>query len=99
MFNNVTFVGLSEFDNNVIYKIAMSVLCGLEYGQCRVVYDPSDIYHITKVSEVIAIVQFYCQCPHDIIIAHFMALRITAFHLTAKARELSRRLICNLNWL
>ena len=36
MFNNVTFVGLSEFDNNVIYKIAMSVLCGLEGGQCAI---------------------------------------------------------------
>ena len=63
--------------------------------QSHVVYDPGDIYHITKVSEVIAVVQFYCQCPHDIIIAHFMALRITAFHLKAKARGLSRRLICN----
>ena len=31
-----TFVGLSEFDNNVIYKIAMSVLCGLEYSQCAI---------------------------------------------------------------
>ena len=47
--------------------------------QCRVVYDPGDIYHITKVSEVIAAIQFYCQCPHDIIIAHFMALCITQF--------------------
>ena len=36
MFDNVTFVGLSEFDNNVIYKIAMSVLCGLEYNQCAI---------------------------------------------------------------
>ena len=36
MFNNVTFVGLSEFDNNVIYKITMSVLCGLEGGQCAI---------------------------------------------------------------
>ena len=36
MFDNVTFVGLSEFDNNVIYKIAMSVLCGLEGGQCAI---------------------------------------------------------------
>ena len=64
-------------------------------GQCRVVYDPGDIYHITKVSEVIAVVQFYCQCPHDIIIAHFMALLITAFHPTAKARGLSQQYICN----
>ena len=63
--------------------------------QSHVVYDPGDIYHIIKVSEVIAVVQFYCQCPHDIIIAHFMALRITAFHPTAKARGLSRRYICN----
>lgn len=31
-----TFVGLSEFDNDVIYKIAMSVLCGLEYSQCAI---------------------------------------------------------------
>ena len=31
-----TFVGLSEFDNNVIYKITMSVLCGLEGGQCAI---------------------------------------------------------------
>ena len=66
------------------------------HHQSRVVYDPGDIYHITKVSEVIAIVQFYCQCPHDIIIAHFIALRITAFHLTAKAHGLSRRLICKI---
>ena len=36
MFDNVTFVGLSEFDNNVIYKITMSVLCGLEGGQCAI---------------------------------------------------------------
>lgn len=36
MFNNVTFVGLSEFDNNVIYKITMSVLCGLEGSQCAI---------------------------------------------------------------
>ena len=36
MFDNVTFVGLREFDNNVIYKIAMSVLCGLEGGQCAI---------------------------------------------------------------
>ena len=36
MFDNVTFVGLSEFDNDVIYKIAMSVLCGLEYNQCAI---------------------------------------------------------------
>ena len=36
MFDNVTFVGLSEFDNDVIYKIAMSVLCGLEYSQCAI---------------------------------------------------------------
>ena len=36
MFNNVTFVGLSEFNNNVIYKIAMSVLCGLEGNQCAI---------------------------------------------------------------
>ena len=63
--------------------------------QCRVVYNPGDIYHITKVSEVIAAIQFYCQCPHDIIIAHFMALRITAFHPTAKARGLSQQYICN----
>ena len=31
-----TFVGLSEFDNDVIYKITMSVLCGLEYNQCAI---------------------------------------------------------------
>ena len=31
-----TFVGLSEFDNDVIYKIAMSVLCDLEYSQCAI---------------------------------------------------------------
>lgn len=31
-----TFVGLSEFDNDVIYKIAMSVLCGLKYSQCAI---------------------------------------------------------------
>ena len=31
-----TFVGLSEFGNDVIYKIAMSVLCGLEGGQCAI---------------------------------------------------------------
>ena len=36
MFDNVTFVGLSEFDNNVIYKITMSVLCGLEGSQCAI---------------------------------------------------------------
>ena len=36
MFDNVTFVGLREFDNNVIYKIAMSVLCGLEGSQCAI---------------------------------------------------------------
>ena len=30
------FVGLSEFDNDVIYKITMSVLCGLEYSQCAI---------------------------------------------------------------
>ena len=36
MFDNVTFVGLREFDNNVIYKIAMSVLCGLEGNQCAI---------------------------------------------------------------
>ena len=36
MFDNVTFVGLSEFDNDVIYKITMSVLCGLEYSQCAI---------------------------------------------------------------
>ena len=36
MFDNVTFVGLSEFDNDVIYKITMSVLCGLEYNQCAI---------------------------------------------------------------
>ena len=36
MFDNVTFVGLRELDNNVIYKIAMSVLCGLEGGQCAI---------------------------------------------------------------
>lgn len=31
-----TFVGLSEFDNDVIYKITMSVLCGLKYNQCAI---------------------------------------------------------------
>ena len=31
-----TFVGLNEFDNDVIYKITMSVLCGLEGGQCAI---------------------------------------------------------------
>ncbi len=31
-----TFVGLNEFSNDVIYKIAMSVLCGLEYNQCAI---------------------------------------------------------------
>lgn len=31
-----TFVGLSEFDNDVIYKITMNVLCGLEYSQCAI---------------------------------------------------------------
>lgn len=31
-----TFVGLNEFDNDVIYKITMSVLCGLEYSQCAI---------------------------------------------------------------
>ena len=36
MFDNVTFVGLSEFDNDVIYKITMSVLCGLKYNQCAI---------------------------------------------------------------
>lgn len=36
MFDNVTFVGLSEFSNDVIYKIAMNVLCGLEYNQCAI---------------------------------------------------------------
>ena len=78
-----------------IQKLPCRIVVVLYDCQCRVVYDPGNIYHITKVSEVIAIVQFYCQCPHDIIIAHFMALCITSFHLTAKARELSRRLICN----
>ena len=64
--------------------------------QCRVVYDPGDIYHITKISKVVAAIQFYRQCSHDIIIAHFMALRITAFHPMVKAHGLTRRLICNL---
>lgn len=36
MFDNITFVGLSEFNNDLIYKIAMSVLCGLEYNQCAI---------------------------------------------------------------
>lgn len=31
-----TFVGLSEFNNDVIYKIAMNVLCGLEFNQCAI---------------------------------------------------------------
>ena len=31
-----TFVGLGDFDNDVIYKIAMSVLCGLEFNQCAI---------------------------------------------------------------
>ena len=36
MFDNVTFVGLSEFSNDIIYKIAMSILCGLEFNQCAI---------------------------------------------------------------
>lgn len=31
--DNATFVGLGDFDNDVIYKITMSILCGLEYNQ------------------------------------------------------------------
>lgn len=32
-----TFVGLSEFNNDVIYKIAMNVLCGIiEFNQCAI---------------------------------------------------------------
>ena len=36
MHKYVTFVGLGEFDNKVIYKITMSVLCGLEFNQCDI---------------------------------------------------------------
>ena len=39
-------------------------------GQGRVLYDTGDVYHVVQVSEVIAVVQFYRQCLHDIIIAH-----------------------------
>lgn len=31
-----SFVGLGEFSNDVIYKITMNVLCGLEYNQCAI---------------------------------------------------------------
>ena len=50
-------------------------------GQGRVVYDTGDVYHVVQVSEVIAVVQFYRQCPHDIIIAHFYG--ITHYRLSS----------------
>ena len=31
-----SFVGLGEFSNDVIYKIAMNVLCGLKFNQCAI---------------------------------------------------------------
>ena len=60
-------------------------------GQGRVVYDTGDVYHVVQVSEVVAVIQFDGQCPHGNIIALYTA----AFHPTANARGLSRRLICN----
>ena len=36
MFDENTFVGLWDFPNEVVYKIAMSVLCGLEFNQCAI---------------------------------------------------------------
>ena len=43
-------------------------------GQSRVVYDPGDVYHVAQGAEVIAVIQFYLQCPHDIIIAYFYGI-------------------------
>ena len=77
-----------------IQKLPCFGIVVLYDGQGRVVYDTGDVYHVVQVYEVIAVVQFYRQCLHDIIIAHCYALCITAFHPTAKARGLSRRLIC-----
>lgn len=31
-----SFASLNEFDNDVIYKITMNILCGLEFNQCAI---------------------------------------------------------------